>query len=81
MGKILAFPTMGLSLLTIDKEPEQSAAPQLPAAPTLPEPEAIKAQARQDTLARQRSRTPTKLTSGAGLLEEPDTAKKSLFGS
>lgn len=53
---------------------------QLPEPIPLPDPEAIKDQAKDDARRRLAGRTKTILTSGAGIIDEPQTKVKTLLG-
>jgi len=69
------------STLAIKQSNKPTASPlQLPEPIPLPDPEAIKDQAKDDARRRLAGRTKTILTSGAGIIDEPQTKVKTLLG-
>ncbi len=59
---------------------EESQALQLPPLPKIPEPSIIKDQAKEEAKRRAARRTPTILTGGAGLIDDPNLNQKRKLG-
>ena len=80
VASIIGATAAGGTALIEANAQKQTALPQLPDLPALPDPNAIKEQAKDDARKRQLAKSQTILTGGAGIIDEPDTKKQSILG-
>lgn len=81
VASIIGATAAGGTAIYSASQSKKTASPlQLPEPIPLPDPEAIKDQAKDDARRRLAGRTKTILTSGAGIIDEPQTKVKTLLG-